>query len=46
MRKIGKSDIEIKQRLIDRIINGDTRFIYDKFSKIINIVDSDFFDLK
>lgn len=46
MRKIGKSDIEIKQILIDRIKNGDTRFIYDKFSKIINIVDSDFFDLK
>jgi len=45
MRKYNKSDVEIKNILLNRIRNNDKRFIYDSSIKNILIYESDFSDL-
>lgn len=45
MRQHNKNDQEIKSILLDRIKNGDKRFMYNKLTKDVIIYKSDFIDL-
>lgn len=45
MREFGKSDFEIKQILIERIKNDDKRFQYNKNTKEIRVLYTNFEDL-
>ena len=45
MRKHNKNDSEIKSIILDKIKQGDKRFIYDKATKEVIIYKSDFLDL-
>ena len=45
MKQNNKSDLEIKSIILDRIKQGDNRFIYNKQTKEVMIYKSDFIDL-
>jgi len=45
MKKYGKTDIQIKNIILQRIKVGDKRFIFDKDTKYLHILKSDFKDL-
>ena len=45
MRGYNKSDLQIKQIILDRVRSGDKRFIYKKATKEVLIFKSDFLDL-
>ncbi|MEA2017705.1 MAG: DNA-binding protein [Campylobacterota bacterium] len=45
MRNHNKTDLQIKSIILDKIKNGDKRFIYNKATKEVIIFKSDFLDL-
>jgi hypothetical protein len=45
MRNYNKTDLEIKSIILDKIKQGDKRFIYNKATKEVIIYKSDFLDL-
>ena len=45
MKRHGKTDTEIKSIILDKIKQGDKRFIYNKDTKEVIIYSSDFLDL-